>query len=399
MKIVFVSPFPPAQDGIGTYSQTMITALHDAGHEARVVLPHRQKHQSGEVIGALSSRRSGLRLLHDAVIKWDPDIIHVQFAFAAFGARTRALCSWLRLIHAATGIPVVVTMHEVTRDTSSLRRPIRVLYRSLATQCDHVIVHTRAALDMLTGPIGVPRAKCNVIPHPEPMPPRAVSAPSDLRARFSLGDMELLVAFGFVYVEKGLADLVRALSILRNSGACRLDDVRLVIAGTVRPRHGLFRFFELRDHLHLARVLGVARHAGLYDNIVLTGWVPEADVAGWFQAAAAVVLPYRRAEQSGVAALANAFGVPVLASTAGGLGEQYVDSGWTFPPGDQLKLAEVLARFLATSPNERALNRTDRHAADLNVVVKATLDLYQGHNQAKDSPQREESVNTGYSGS
>ena len=376
MKIVFVSPFPPAQDGIGTYSQTMITALQAAGHEARVVLPRRQKHQSGDVIGVLSSRRSGLMVLNDAVMKWDPDIIHVQFAFAAFGARTRALCSWLRLVHAATGIPVVVTMHEVTRDTSSLRRPIRVLYRSLATQCDHVIVHTRAALDMLTGPIGVPRAKCHVIPHPEPTQPQAVSTPADLRVRFSLGDMELLVAFGFVHVEKGLGDLVQALSILRNSGACRLDDVRLVIAGTVRPRHGLFRFFELRDHLHLARVLGIARRAGLYDNIVLTGWVPEADVAGWFQAAAAVVLPYRQAEQSGVAALANAFGVPVLASTAGGLGEQYVNSGWTFPPGDQLKLAEVLGRFLMTSPNDRALNRTDRHAADLNAVIKETLDLY-----------------------
>ena len=379
MKIVFVSPFPPAQDGIGTYSQTMITALQAAGHEARVVLPRRQKHQSGDVIGVLSSRRSGLTALNDAVMKWDPDIIHVQFAFAAFGARTRALCSWLRLVHAATGIPTVITMHEVTRDTSSLRRPIGMLYHRLATQCDHVIVHTRAALDTLTGPIGVPRAKCHVIPHPEPTPPQAVSTPADLRIRFSLGDMELLVAFGFVHVEKGLGDLVRALSILRNSGACRLDDVRLVIAGTVRPRQGLFRFFELRDHLHLARVLGSARRAGLYDNIVHTGWVPEADVAGWFQAAAAVALPYRQAEQSGVAALANAFGVPVLASTAGGLGEQYVNSGWTFPPGDRLELAKVLARFLAASPNERALNRTDRHAADLNAVVKATLDLYQGH--------------------
>ena len=397
MKILFVSPFPPAQDGIGTYSQTMITALRAVGHEARVVVPRRQKQLSGEVIGVLSPRRSGLRLLHDAVIKWDPDIIHVQFAFAAFGAHTRALCSWLRLIHAATSIPVVVTMHEVTRDTSSLRRPIRVFYRSLAAQCDHVIVHTRAALDTLTGPIGVPRAKCNIIPHPEPTPPRTVSTPADLRARFSLGDKELLVAFGFVYVEKGLSDLVRALSILCNSSSCRLDDVRLVIAGTVRPRRGLFRIFELRDHLHLARVLGIARRAGLYDNIVRTGWVPEADVAGWFQAAAAVVLPYRRAEQSGVAALANAFGVPVLASTAGGLGEQYVNSSWTFPPGDQLKLAEVLARFLKTSPNERPLNHTDRQTADLNAVAKATLDLYQGHDHAKDGPLREKSVDAGYS--
>lgn len=398
MKIVFVSPFPPAHDGIGTYSQTIITALQTAGHEAKVVLPSRQKCQSDDVIGALGSQRSELTMLRDTVMKWDPDIIHVQFAFAAFGARTRALCSWLSLMRAATGIPVVVTMHEVTRETSSLRRPLRVLYRSLATHCDHLIVHTRAALDMLTGPIGVPEAKCSVIPHPEPTPPRAIATPSDLRARFSLDDKELLVAFGFVHVEKGLDDLVRALSIVRNSGACRLDDVRLIVAGAVRPRHGLFRLFELRDHLHLARVLRIARRARLYNNIVLTGWVPEADVAGWFQAAAAVVLPYRRTEQSGVAALANAFGVPVIASTAGGLGEQYADSGWTFPPGDPLMLAEVLGRFLKTPSNERVLNCPDRHGSDLDAVIKATLDLYRARHRTKNGLLQGKSLDAGYSG-
>jgi len=301
-------------------------------------------------------------------------------------------------MRAATGIPVVVTMHEVTRETSSLRRPFRALYRDLATHCDHLIVHTRAALDTLTGPIAVPEAKCSVIPHPKPTPPRAISTPADLRARFSLDDKELLVAFGFVHVEKGLDDLVRALSIVRNSGECRLDDVRLIVAGAVRPRHGLFRLFELRDHLHLARVLRIARRARLYNNIVLTGWVPEADVAGWFQAAAAVVLPYRRTEQSGVAALANAFEVPVIASTAGGLGEQYAGSGWTFPPGDRLMLAEVLGRFLTTSSNERVPTRSDGHDSDLDAVIKATLDLYQARHRAMDGLLQRKSLDAGFPG-
>jgi glycosyltransferase involved in cell wall biosynthesis len=377
MRIVFVSPFPPARDGIGTYSQMMIAALRAVGHEAVVVLPHAQKTPTEDVIGVLSPRQSNLASLTEVVTKWNPDIIHVQFAFAAFGIRTRVLCSWLRSMRIATGVPVVATMHEVTREIAALRGPGRALYRMLARQCDRVIVHTRIAHAALTGPVCVPEAKGNVIPHPEATPPRAVSAPADLRVRFGLGDAELLVAFGFVHVDKGLGDLVRALDSLRRSGACGLGGVRLVIAGTVRPRHGLFVLFGLRDRLHFARVLRMARHAKVRENIVLTGYVPEADVSGWFKAAAAVVLPYRRTEQSGVAALANAFGVPVLASTAGGLGEQYGSSGWTFPPRDPKELADVLGRFLTMPPSERAVNVNRRSAADIDSVVEATIDLYE----------------------
>ncbi len=90
--------------------------------------------------------------------------------------------------------------------------------------------------------------------------------------------------------------------------------------------------------------------------VILTGYVPEDDVAGWFNASIGVVLPYQRTEQSGVASLANAFGVPVLASKVGGLAEQYATSPWLFPPRNPQELASVLASFIATAPQERALS-------------------------------------------
>ena len=376
MKILFVSPFPPARDGIGTYTLALMAALRAAGHETRVVLPRAQEGSSGDVLGALGGGAADLAVLGDVVRSWAPDVIHVQFGVGAFATRTRALLSWLRLIRSAGRVPVIATMHEVTRDTALLRGPGRALYRKLAAHCDHVIVHTRSARASITGPVGLPDAKVTVICHPEAQPPRVVSSAAGLRDHFGLGDAELLLAFGFVHVDKGLDDLVRALRIIRRSGTPPLDRVRLVIAGTVRPRQGLFRVFELRDRLHLARVLRMARRGGLEDIIVRTGYVPDADVAGWFQAAAAAVLPYRRIEQSGVAGLVNAFGVPVLASTAGGLGEQYAGSPWTFAPGSPAELATVLARFLAAPPDERARTGGRTPAADMDSVVTATLGVY-----------------------
>lgn len=359
MRVLFVSPFPPARDGIGTYTQALMSALDAQGHETAVVVP---RQQDGDALGHLGGQD-----LETAVREWSPDLIHVQFAVAAFGTRTRALLSWLRHTRTTFPVPVIATMHEVTRDTAALRAPGRALYRRLAAQCDQVIVHTQSARKALAS---MSETRITVIRHPEARPPRAVSTPADLRDRFGLGGLEVLLAFGFVHVDKGLDDLVRALKIIHSTGS--LERVRLVIAGTVRPRHGLFRVFELRDRIHLARVLRMARRAGLTDTIVRTGYVPEADIAGWFQAATAVVLPYKRTEQSGVASLANAFGTPVLASTAGGLGELYAASRWTYPPCSSAKLAEVLSAFLNTS------DRTGERLppADMDSTVAATLKLY-----------------------
>jgi glycosyltransferase involved in cell wall biosynthesis len=377
MRVLFVSPFPPAKDGIGAYTRSLVTALRDAGADARVVLPRPQPDAGPHVLGALSGRRSGLARLSEAVAAWGPDIIHVQFAVATYGTRTSNLLAWLHHARAVLRIPVVVTMHEVTRDTASLGNPGRRLYRSLVTRCDHVIVHTNAARSILTRQLDVPAGKVSVIPHTAIPAPRGVSTPADLRHRYGLGDAELLISFGFVHVDKGLDDLIRCLRIVRDSDSALLGNVRVVIAGTVRPRRGLFRVFELRDWLHLRRLLQMARWAHVRKLIVVTGYVPDADVAGWFEAAAGIVLPYKRTEQSGVAALANAAGVPVLASTAGGLGEQYEGSEWLFPPRSPEEFAKVLARFLCCPASERAAATAGPTRADLRAVLEATIGIYQ----------------------
>jgi glycosyltransferase involved in cell wall biosynthesis len=376
MKVLFVSPYPPAKDGIGMYTQAFVTQLRSRGDEAGIVLPRMQISLSEDVVGNLGPRQAELAALCKSVVSWGPDIIHVQFAIPAFGTRTLALFKFLRAIRTECGAPIVVTAHEVTRETAMLGWLGRLIHRQLAARCDRLIVHTRAACAELAGPVGVSKAKISVIPHPEATPPRIVATAEDVRARFDLGDAELLVAFGFIHVDKGLDDLVQAIRIVNRSEAVLLDNWRLVIAGAVRPRQGPFRLFEFRDRLHLRRVLRMAARAKLRDSVVLTGYVPDADVGAWFQAAAAVVLPYRRTEQSGVAALANAFRVPVLASTAGGLGEQYEGSDWIFPPRCPKDLANVLAKFIHASPGERVATFGTRPAAGLSSVVGATRDLY-----------------------
>jgi glycosyltransferase involved in cell wall biosynthesis len=377
MRVLFVSPYPPAVDGIGDYTSRLAAAVRGCGHDVRVVLPRRGVGSPPDVLGAIDGRlsRQAGSVRRD-IARFSPDLVHVQFAVAAFGARTLALLRWLKALRHDLHGPVVITMHEVTRDTALLRAPGRSLYRAIARHCDLIIVHTETARATLTGlRIGLP-GKVVVIPHPAARPPDGQMGQSQLRDRFGLGHVPLLLAFGFIHVDKGLQDLVRALGVLRRTGGLAPGEARLVIAGVVRRRSGLMRPFEFPDRLHQRMVLRQARRSGVRDQLVLTGYVPDAEVVGWFRAADAVVLPYRKIEESGVAAIAVALGVPVLASRVGGLAEQFGDSPWTFPARDPDALAKVLARFLAAPSQQRETARQHRQTADMAAVVSRTLDVY-----------------------
>jgi glycosyltransferase involved in cell wall biosynthesis len=376
MKVLFLSPYPPAQDGIGNYTWTLAKAMRCTGVEISVVVPRSDPGDPPEILGAISTGGHEYSKLRSEIIRWNPDIIHVQFAISAFTLRTGALVRRVEALRRDLKIPIVVTLHEFTRESALLPIVGRAVYRRVASHCDQLIVHTEIAMNAVADRFGVSKSKVALIPHPSARPPVVTASPDDLRLRFGLGDARVMLAFGFIHVDKGLDDLVRALGMLRAAGRAALDDYVLVVAGAVRPRQGLFRAFELRDRLHFYRVLRLARRNGVRDHMVLTGYVPAGEVATWFGLAEVVVLPYRRIEQSGVASLARSFPVPVLASTAGGLAEQFAGSRWSFPPRSPDQLAETLERFLSATPAERMPRPANERSDDLEAVVASTLDLY-----------------------
>lgn len=376
VRVLYLSPYPPAHDGIGNYTCTLATAMKKAGVDIGVVVPRSAPGSPPEILGAIEAGGREYSRLRSAVAQWNPDIIHVQFAIAAFGSRTRALMKRVDALQHDLKIPVVVTLHEFSRESALLPVAGHLLYRRVASRCDQLIVHTDIAMNAVMDRFGVPREKVAVIPHPSARPPAVTASHEDLRRRFGLDDARVMLAFGFIHVDKGLDDLVRALGTLRASEYLPLDDYVLVVAGAVRPRRGVFRAFELRDRLHLSHVMRLARRNGIRERLVLTGYVPVGEVGTWFSLADVVVLPYRRIEQSGVASLARSFPVPILTSTAGGLAEQFAGSSWSFPPRAPAQLAQTLKRFLAATPAERLPPRNDGCPDDLASVVAMTLDLY-----------------------
>lgn len=175
-----------------------------------------------------------------------------------------------------------------------------------------------------------------------------------------------LVFFGSIKPYKGVDLLLRAFATLRKT---LRETATLVIAGTPAMDLGALK--------HLAEQLGIAHRVEWR-----IGFVDERDVAPLLWSARAVVLPYREIDQSGVLLAAIGVGVPIIATSVGGIPET-IDSGvhgLVVPPGDVVALSAAMETLLGNSElclqMRSALLRLRDTKLSWNSVADVTIDTY-----------------------
>ncbi len=367
MRILLIAPYPPAHDGIGNYSQLLSDELQRQGHVVGVLWSRSSSEPRSEIVGVMPDSGASIGPALAAIDDFAPDVVHVQFAFSTYGARVRNLIRILQRLREA-GRPIVVTLHEITRDLDSLG-PFGVpAYRRIASRADRVIIHTETARELYGEAIGA-RPPCELVAHPRAeLPGKAVSN-GQLRERHGLGEARVVLSFGFIHVDKGISDLLLAAGRLNLRGG--LEGVRIVIAGEVRRRFGILRPFELRDQFYLWRLRRIIAQESLSEHVVFTGYVPSGEVRSWFDLASVAVLPYRRTEQSGAGSLARSAGTPLLTTNVGELA--HLGTFPPVPPNDPVSLADALERALPAEPGDAAAERPD---TDLAEIVARTTAIY-----------------------
>jgi glycosyltransferase involved in cell wall biosynthesis len=142
-------------------------------------------------------------------------------------------------------------------------------------------------------------------------------------------DTPVILFFGFVRPYKGLNYLIDALPLVLEK-----QDVHLLIAG---------EFWDsAQTYLDQIQSLHLESHVTLVDR-----YIPNEEVGVYFAAADLVALPYVEATQSGIVQMAFGFGVPVLTTKVGGLGEAVRDgvTGLLVHPRDSQALALAILRY------------------------------------------------------
>jgi glycosyltransferase involved in cell wall biosynthesis len=338
--------------GIHHYIDCLLRGLPEAGPDLRytVFVGAGQPQMPGATIRrtALPTARPWARILWEQVLqpielmRLRPDLLHSL----AFVSPFRPPC------------PAVVTVYDLSfKLTPDRFPPAQRLYLSAFTarschRARRVIAISESTRSDVVRLFGVPRSKVDVA-YPgigeafRPLPAEAVAA---FRAAHKLPERFILY-LGTLEPRKNVDALVRAFAEVRRVRRAERADagnsLHLVLAGA--------RGWWFEDLFRLIQSLDLA------DSVHLPGYVPEAELPLWYNAAAAFVYPSSYEGFGLPVAEALACGRPVVTTTASSLPEAGGDAALLVPPGDVEALAASIQRALRLSREELA--RGPAHSA------------------------------------
>jgi len=140
-------------------------------------------------------------------------------------------------------------------------------------------------------------------------------------------DEPLLLFFGFVRRYKGLRYVLEAMGQLTHPPC-------LLIAGEFWEDENLYR--------------DLIRQQKLEQKVIIHNrYIPNEEIEPYFVAADAVILPYINGSQSAVGMIALNYGIPIIATSIGGLAEtvRQGETGLIVPPADSAALAGAIEQY------------------------------------------------------
>lgn len=284
--------------------------------------------------------------LRRVIRRFDPEVIHIQDT-------TDWRIVGLALLERER--KVVLTVHDVHTHVGESRGWQMLLHHRLIARANGVIVHGDFLKQQFQG--AYPKMSDKVW--------SAQHGAFALYKRWDDGTIaeedKTALFFGRISPYKGIDVLIRAWRIVEK----RCLGCKLILAG------------QGQDFAPYARMIGSSSAFEVHNR-----FVPHAEVHRLFRRASVVVLPYIEASQSGVLAMAYAFGKPVVVTDVGSLSEMVEDgpTGLIVPPSDPQALANALARLLSDRDLRQRMKKriSERAATELSwkAVGTRTVEIY-----------------------
>ncbi len=218
-----------------------------------------------------------------------------------------ATVCWIKLL----GYRLVWTVHDHLPHADNFRSA-RTVNKCISGLADAVIVHSEQTILQMQE-IGLRTSRAVVIPIGS-YGNIYVSNLDDAQAReqLQIGEGEFVfLFFGLIRRYKGVDQLIDAFLELDR------PDTRLLIAG------------ECTENSLEASLCSARKHSGIS---IHEGFIPNDEVATYFQASNVVCLPFRETTTSSTALLALSFGRPLLAPSLGIIRELPAETGFYYDP-------------------------------------------------------------------
>ncbi len=250
----------------------------------------------------------------------------------------------LNVSPAATHVPVVLTIHDVTflhypdRFSRLKQRYLATFTRFSARRAARILADSAATKEDVHRAFGIPRQRIDVV-YPgvdedfrplDPANPEDVARLESFRRRYGLPERVVLYQ-GTLEPRKNVDQLVRAFALAVRRG---LPHTLVLAGGKGWGYEAIFRAVE---------------ESGVRQRIRFAGYVPREEQPLWYNAAQLFVYPSQY-EGFGLPPLeAMACGVPVITSNTSSLPEVVGEAGIMVDPADVEALAEAM---MAVATNE-----------------------------------------------
>ena len=380
--------YPPLEGGVGAFTEQLARALAARGHEIHVITTKRARPADASrkpsalfepVVfdyGLLHPRIGrwrwpSLSAVADIVVRYDLEIVNVQYQAAAYNMRAAAIhyLPW-RLRGVA---PTVVTFHDLRvpylfPKAGKLREGA---VRGLARRAAGGIATNAADLDVLRGWTEAPLRQIPIGSNIDAYEPHHVEI-AEVRDGLGLGDGDVLLGyFGFLNETKGADTLLDALA--------RLDGRHHLVfiggqTGASDPRNNEAFLRGLRAQIE---------RLGLGRRVHWTGFLSPERVSAHLGATDLMVMPYRDGVslRRGTLMAVLAHGRPLVTTEPAAPAPElrHGENVWLVPPDDPVALAEAVVALAGDAARRGRLGRGARELAglfDWGVIAGQTADFY-----------------------
>ncbi len=356
VRILMVSPYPPARDGLANYAVQEVKRLRADGNDVEVLSPgpsaaHHHLDLVG-VRGALALARR-VRGYDRIIVQYHPAIFFPTRTTPAERARIYLALGavWTAAHH------VELRVHEFPHVGAETKGEM-LAARRMWSAVDRLSVHTERERVEFACAFGLATHAIEVSDPGANFERRTNVDRTDARVRLGLpADGFLFLSIGFIQPHKGFDRAVHAFAGMAEHG-CRLE-----IVGSVRVEDDEYVAYaeDLRE------LVESTPGAHLRET-----YVSDADFDVWIVAADALVLPYRLIWSSSVCERAALYQRPVIASRIGGLANQI--SGDAFLVDNDRELAIAMRSVAGLVSDVRVSGgwpATDREAVMTEIQARA----------------------------
>ncbi|MEO1261813.1 MAG: glycosyltransferase [Bacteroidota bacterium] len=354
MKIAIIGSAYPFRGGLATYNERLAKAFQDQGEDVTLytftlqypnfLFPGKTQYSSDpapnhlNIVECINSVNPlNWIAVGNKIRKANPDLVVIKFWLPFMGPCYGTILRLIKSNRHSKVINIIDNMipHE--------KRPgDRIFTKYFVKPVDAFIAMSQTVLDDVDQFDTVkPRL---LSPHPLYDNFGDIAPKKEVLQKLGLDDsFQYMLFFGLIRDYKGLDILIEAFADQR----FRNTKIKLIVAG---------EYYADRDkYVNL-----IKKHRLEKDIIQVDKFIPDSEVALYFNACDLVVQPYKAATQSGVTQIAYHFNKPMIVTNVGGLSEMCPDGkvGYVVPP-DPTSIADAALKFF---------NQTDREAMIENII-------------------------------